>query len=310
MGKNVEIVGVPEGSRRKLYVMAVGLGLMCVVQMVLAGDSMQALFAMAFKDDTYSHIPLIPLVSLFLIYLERQSIFRETNYDWRTGSAVFVPGGVAVILARLNVWQFSSGNRLSLLMFGVILMWIGAFVSFFGARAFRSALFPLLFLLFAIPIPAPLLSKTIHLLQYGSADAAGAIFNLFGVQVQRQDLVFLLPGVVIQVAEECSGIRSALALLITTVLAGHFFLKSKVRVLILCALALPIAIIKNGMRIATLSLLAVYVNPGYLYGNLHHYAGIPFFLVDFVILGPVLLLLRHGEGRRDFAKRRASAVAA
>src|SRR4029077_20888022 len=104
-----------------------------------------------------------------------------------------------------------------------------------------------------------------------------AIFNLFGVQVQRQDLVFLSPGVAIRVAEECRGIRSALALLITTVLAGHFFLKSKVRALILCALALPIAIIKNGMRIATRSLLAVYVNPGYLYGNLHHYAGIPFF---------------------------------
>ena len=152
--------------------------------------------------------------------------------------------------------------------------------------------------------------RTIHLLQYGSADAAGAIFNLFGVQVQRQDLVFLSPGVAIRVAEECRGIRSALALLITTVLAGHFFLKSKVRVLVLCALAVPVAMIKNGMRIATLSLLAVYVNPGYLYGNLHHYAGIPFFLVDFVILGPVLLLLRHGQGRRDFAKRRASAVAA
>jgi exosortase len=310
VGKTVEIVGVPEDGRRKPYAMTVGLVLMCVVPMALAWDSMHALFALAFKDDTYSHIPLIPLVSLFLIYVERRSIFRETTYDWRMGSAVFVPGAVVVLLAQLNFWQFSSSNQLSLLVFGVVLMWVGAFVSFFGARAFRSAIFPLLFLLFAIPIPAPLLSKTIHLLQYGSADAAGAIFNLVGVQSQRHDLVFVLPGVAIQVAEECSGIRSTLALLITAVLAGHFFLKSKVRVLILCALALPIAIIKNGMRIATLSLLAVYVNPGYLYGNLHHYAGIPFFLVDFVILGPVLLLLRHGEGRRDFAKRRASAVVA
>lgn len=287
-----------------------GFGLLCILPIAVAWNLMHALVALAYNDDTFSHVPLIPLVTIFLIYVDRDLIFAKIESRWRSGVVILLPGAIIFTLACLNLWNFDPANQFSLLMFGLILIWTGAFLGFFGVHALRAASFPLWFLLFAVPIPGPILSRLVSFLQHASADATSGLFTLFRVPVLRQDLIFVLPGVSIRVAEECSGIRSTLALFITTVLAGHMFLRSRVRIAILCALVIPIAILKNGMRIAVLSCLSVYVNPGFLYGNLHRYGGIPFFVVGLVMLGVVLAVLRRGEPPLVYAGRRKSQMVA
>jgi len=54
-------------------------------------------------------------------------------------------------------------------------------------------------------------------------------------------------------------------------------------------------LIKNGVRIATLTLLANYVNRDFLYGKLHHQGGVFFFVIGLALLLPVYWLLRRGE---------------
>ncbi len=288
------------------YLRVAGFALLCIAPPLLAWDSTRSLISLALNNDTYSHIPLIPLVSLFLVYINRQLIFSRISYSWKTGAIFILPGIAGLVLAMSHAAHLSSPDRLSLLMFAIVLIWMGSFGLFFGARAFRAALFPLLFLFFFVPVPEILLTQLIVFLQRRSADAAGAMFNVVGVPVLRQDLTFTLPGIAIRVAEECSGIRSTLALLITTVLAAHFFLKSKWSMLVLCLLVFPISIVKNGMRIATLTCLAVYVNPGFLFGKLHRYGGVPFFLLDLVMLGLFLALLRRIESGSQRAQRAVS----
>jgi len=56
--------------------------------------------------------------------------------------------------------------------------------------------------------------------------------------------------------------------------------------------------VKNGIRIVTLSLLSIYVDPSFLTGNLHHQGGILFFLLALGILLPLLWLLQQHERRR------------
>jgi exosortase/archaeosortase family protein len=107
------------------------------------------------------------------------------------------------------------------------------------------------------------------------------------------------------VAEECSGIRSTLALFITTALAGALFLKSNWRRLLLLIVVVPIAIVKNGLRIATLSTLAIYVNPAFLTGNLHHHGGVLFFLIALVPMALLLIFLERQERARPVAAARA-----
>jgi exosortase len=116
-----------------------------------------------------------------------------------------------------------------------------------------------------------------------------------GVPFFRDGFVFHLSGQSIEVAKECSGIRSTLSLFITCTLAGHLFLKTwwKHTILIICVI--PIAMFKNGIRIVTLTLLGTYVDPRILGSNLHREGGILFFVLALLLLAPILYFLRKSE---------------
>jgi exosortase len=275
----------------------VGFVLVCLLPFAVAWGSTRLLANLIFENETFSQIPLIPLVATFLIVENRRFVFSNVSSSWTMAVALFVPGAISLIASYMNLWHLTATNPQSLFMFAVVCIWLGAFALFFGGSAFRTALFPLLFLLFMVPIPEPALSKTIYLLQAGSAVFVEAFFALAGIPYRRQQFVFDLPGISIRIAEECSGIRSTLALLITTVLASYIFLKSPGRRLLLCLAVVPIALFKNGLRIATLSILAVYVNPDFLYGNLHQRGGIVFFIIALIPMALLLKFLQKNEAR-------------
>ena len=294
--RNVAIPNNDQGGN-ELYAVAsketslrlAGCALFCLLPLVLVWEPLRSLLAHAFESEAFSQTPLIPLVSIFILYLNRRIWLPKAAWEWRVGTAVIISGAILLSAARLNFWHFSSTDQGIFVIFGMVIFWMGCFLLFFGPQAFRNACFPLLFLLFMVPIPEPILSKVIYFLQKESAEAAELFFRSIGIPYLRQGFIFALPGVTIRVAEECSGIRSTLALLITTVLISHFLLKSNWRRALVCVAIVPISILKNGLRIVTLSTLAIYVNPDFLYANLHHHGGIVFFVIGFV---PLILMLR------------------
>ncbi len=301
--KSIEVSGVRASNTRVQNLVVLGFLLLCVTPIAPAWESIGLLLRLVRENGSFSQIPLIPLISVFLIYQNKAAIFSEVSFGWILGTSLITPGMILLGVARLNLWNLSSPNSVSLVMLAVVFVWLGAFALFFGTRAFRAAAFPLLFLLFMVPIPEPVISKIIYFLQVGSSNMAEVFFEITGVPYHRQGFVFELPGVAIRVAEECSGIRSTLALLITTILASYMFLKSSWKRMILCLAVVPIAIFKNGLRIATLSTLAVYVNPEFLYGNLHRHGGIVFFIIALLPLGLLLRLLQKGENQGPAAGR-------
>jgi len=111
-------------------------------------------------------------------------------------------------------------------MSGFVTWTIGSFIALYGKMAFQKALFPLLFIIFMIPIPSIFLDPIIRILQVGSAHAVNGIFKIIGIPYYRDGMVFEFIGVTIEVAKQCSGIRSSLAMLITSVVAGYLILPS------------------------------------------------------------------------------------
>ena len=100
-----------------------------------------------------------------------------------------------------------------------------------------------------IPIPTLVLDNIVLALQKGSSQVTYVLFKLLGVPVFMQALSrFSLPGVEIEIAKECSGIRSSLALFITGILASHVFLRSGWRMIVLSLSMIPLAIFKNAVR--------------------------------------------------------------
>jgi exosortase len=146
-----------------------------------------------------------------------------------------------------------------------------------------------------IPLPIYFVDQLTYLLQKGSTTVTCWLLQLVGVPLFRNGFVITMPTLKIVVAEECSSIRSSLALAITSLLAAHLFLKSMRDRMILVLLAFPVALIKNGIRIATLSLLSMFVDMSFMTGRLHHQGGFVFFAVALVIMYAVLRLLQRIE---------------
>lgn len=250
--------------------------------------TLKGLLNAALHYDFCSQILATPFVAIALVYWRRRDIFGELktgHFLW--GGITFLAGLVVYWLGRHEALALSSYDLLSVATLGMTLVWVVGFYFVYGPTALRRAAFPLGFLVFLIPIPSYMLDRAVFYLQSGSTAIAHDLFQFLGVPVLRHGFVLALPGLTIQVAKECSSIRSSLALVITCLLAGYLFLRSRWKRTSLVLLALPLSVFKNGVRIVTLSLLSIYVNPAFMRSKLHRDGGILFYLLALAILYPI-----------------------
>lgn len=256
------------------------------------------LYVLSQDQEHYSHIVLIPLVSLYVLYGSRTAILASR--EWSP-----VLGALLIGLGSVGYWQSDAAafgsDALSMTMAAFVAICWGIFLLGYGARLFQYVSFGLLFLLFMVPFPSFALSAIIQFLQRMSAEASDVIFALLGVPVFREGFSFSLTNFSVHVAEECSGIRSFVSLVITVLVAGHFFLRSLWAKLGIVAFVVPLAIVKNAFRIVGLTLLANYVDPTYITNSvLHKSGGIPLFGLSLIVLFSLIWLLRRIEVRLGY----------
>lgn len=260
---------------------------------------MRNLFRFSSHEEYYSHILLIPFVSAFLLYAKRRSILSSAVRSVKPGVALVLAGLVLYGIACLQNGAVNPYDQSTLLIFAVLLFWLGSFILFYGIRNFQETLFPLLFLGFMIPWPSAVMDGLIGFLQIVTTELVNILFTITDVTFIREGLVFHLPGISIEVARECCGIRSCLALLITGSLAACLFLGSPWRRLLLIFSIFPLVILKNGIRILTLSLLAVHVDERIVTESpLHKFSGVISFIPTLLLLGMLLWILMRQEQTR------------
>ena len=178
-------------------------------------------FALALRDEQYTHILLILPVSLSLIYLEWKSSESSGESHSGIGLILLVAAIVATVIARLHLSSLPRDEQLSVNMLALVVWWIGAFIVSFGTRAFQRALFPLCFLFWSVPLPEVILHPIVRLLQEGSVASARLLFALFGVPSTQDGTLITIPGLTVEVAPECSSIRSSLMLVVTTMVLAQ-----------------------------------------------------------------------------------------
>jgi exosortase len=259
--------------------------LLCVISLVVGWHSLFSTLAMALHNDEYTHLLLILPISAFLIFSERELLKPPTEPAVGLGSFFLM---VAILLGGFSRAASPVDVQLSVSMLAIVLWWIGSFILCFGTRTARLFLFPLCFLFWLVPIPAPLLEKIVAIWQHGSAISASLLFSALGIPNTQNGIMLSIPGLNLEVAQECSSLRSSLMLIVTSMVLAQLFLRSFWRKTVVVLAAIPLSIAKNGVRIFTISMLGTRVDPGFLHGNLHRHGGIVFFLLA---LGAVVLLL-------------------
>ena len=277
----------------------IGFVLLAAVSLGLWGSQLIHTLKLAEGSEAYTHILLILPVSGAMIYMARRTLPSVSRPGTGVGLALLAFALVLGSIARFGAGAWPDDVRLFLSMFGLVTWWIASVVLCFGLRTFQALLFPLCFLFWLVPIPAIALDEIVHFFQHQSAFAARLLFLAAGVPVTQDGIMLSIPGLDIEVARECSSIRSSLMLIVTTMVLAHLFLRSWWRKALLIAAAIPLAAAKNGLRIFVIAELGTRVDPGFLDGNLHHHGGIVFFAISLVVMATLLWGLRRTEITRS-----------
>jgi len=240
-----------------------------------------------------SHILLIPFISAFLIFARRKRLPGVYTSSNLLGIAL-LGAGLAALAMAWNLGaagrQISQNDFLALTSLSFVCLLAATGFLFLGRKWMVSVAFPIAFLIFMVPLPDSVVEWLETSYKLASADAANLFFILSGTPVSRDGTVFQLPGVLFEVAKECSGIRSSLALFITSLLASYLFLKSPWRRAVLVAFVIPLGIVRNGFRIWVIGLLCVHLGSQMIHSIIHTHGGPLFFALSLV---PLVLLLEH-----------------
>jgi exosortase len=126
---------------------------------------------------------------------------------------------------------------------------------------------------------------------------AAILFHVVGEPAHRDGIFIYLnrSELHIEVAEECSSIRSSCLLVVSTIVLAHLFLRSGWRKLVLVMIAIPLSVAKNGLRIFVIAELGTRVDPGFLVGSFHRQGGIVFLLIALGAVAILLAALHRGE---------------
>ena len=244
------------------------------------------------EEDLFSYTLIVPGVCAWLIWQQKESL----NFEFRSGSTVALSFlGMSLLLLGGSFWvgstdlataiSFRTGAYASLLIAGSYF--------FLGRRLIQQILFPVMFLLFMVPFP-PLVVEVIEIgLQNASAEVSGWFFSAIGLSHVQDGRVFLLPNITIEVAQECSGIRSTIVLFITGTIAAYLFLPKQWQRITFCALIIPLGIARNAFRIVTIGWLCTQYGPEMIDSPIHHRGGPVFFGLSLIPLFVLLWVFRR-----------------
>lgn len=188
-------------------------------------------------STTYGHCLFVGPVVAWLVWQRRQELTRLTPVAWRPGLLIVAAGGFAWLLGEAGGAALARHG-------GLVVMLQGAVAALLGPNVARGLLFPLGFLLFAVPfgqeLEPPLQRATVAIVM-PLLDLAGVPARVDGVLIQAGRYWF-------EVAEACSGSKFVLAMLAFGVLvAGTCFWSWRRRAAFLLA-CLVVPVLANGVR--------------------------------------------------------------
>jgi exosortase len=232
---------------------------------------------------------LIPPLALYFAWMQRESTaeLREA-YDSRGLIAI---GGACLLflIGRLGAEFFLT--RLSFVALLAGLLW-----TYTGLARLRSLGFPFLLLVTMIPLPSLVYASIVAPLQVFASTAGAKAARMFGVAVFQDGNIINLAGIALGVDEACSGLHSLMALAVAGLILGFVQTSNGWMRALLLALALPVSVAMNIVRIAGTAILAD-SNEKFALGFYHSFSGWLVFVFGFLCLLAIAKLATGISGR-------------
>jgi exosortase B len=243
------------------------------------------MWAMYWHSEDNAHGPLMVAVAAWLIW-RRGEVLLETPQDVRP-----MLGGLLIAFALVCYVIGRSQGFAQPDAFSQIPLLLGLVLALQGKRAFRALVFPICFLTLSVSLPRTLLDFVlVPLKQYVSA-IVEQILYWAGYPIGRSGVVLNIGSYQLLIADACSGLNSMVALTCVGLLYIYISRPSKLaHSVILLALALPIALAANILRVLSLVLVTYHFgdSAGHAFHDYAGYAEIVFAFGAFFVLDTIL----------------------
>lgn len=257
------------------------------------------------KNSYYSHGPLVPAIAAFMIWANRKRIAAANIQPSWIGLALMI---VAIPIFIFGHWS-SSGALLAGTFF---LFLIGATLLLFGIKGSKPVIFPLLYLVFMVPLPSTLLDEATFGVQLESTKIASKMLNASGYethQIGTRIECYELPEPLV-VGEACSGFRLLISLLTFTAFFVYMVQAPGWKKAVLVAAALPLSLFINSLRITMIGYAGLWTGSADAMHEFHDWSGYLGLVICFVILFGVARLIKANEFVVSFPSESSSSPAA
>jgi exosortase len=263
-------------QRSRPYALWIKIGLVAGLMWTLFGTVLIDMARDWWNEPAWSQGMLLPPLALYISWLNRDRTFSFPAVSDLRGLFWIACACSVFVLGKLASEFFMMRFAFVLLLFG--LAW-----TFWGLPRLRTLSFPFLLLLTMIPLPVMVYNSLAAPLQLLASDLATRIAQGLGVSVFRDGNIIQLAGVSLGVAEACSGLNSLSALIVGSLLLGYLLCAKTFSRVALFAIAIPLAIGVNILRVAGTALLADY-NQEFALGFYHAFSGWLVFVAGFGLL--------------------------
>jgi exosortase len=215
-----------------------------------------------------------------LIYRRKDKLKNIPLAPCTSGLFVLLLGLGIHLLGLLFQIRFVSG-------FSLIIILVGLSLYLIGKKFTKEILFPLIFLIFMIPIPRVLIVHISFRMKLIAAEAGARLISWLNIPSQRAGSIVYLPNTSLTIGSPCSGLRSLIALCGLGAVFAYIQNISKTKKTILFLSAIPLALVANILRIGVLLWVAYIYGSDFATGKFHDYSGILTFI--FALIGLIFV---------------------
>lgn len=229
-------------------------------------------------DSYYSHGFLVPLVTGYFIWAERETLKKINIKSNMYGLALIILSLLIHIASMLAEVYFVSGYSLFLLVFGISLY-------VYGQEVTRKILFPLSFLFFMFPLPLVAINAISFPMKMIATKAGVFIMQSFmHLPLKNEGFEIHFPNASLVVGNPCSGLRSLISMVALSSIFAYLMKDKMWKRVSLVALSIPIALFSNICRVILLSVAVFVYGTKMAQGFFHDFTGYVVFIIEFGLL--------------------------
>jgi EpsI family protein len=240
-------------------------------------DSILSLVSVWNNRPSYSHGFLIPFISLYIVYFDRNKLSGTSiNPNLKTGVLLTITACFMLLVGRISSTE-------ALLHLSILTALPGLVLMILGTGYVKKLAFPLAYLIFMVPVIDIFLSRLHWPSQVFSAGMAAELLNFINIPAVVDKQIIHLPNTSLEVAKACSGVRFFVSILALGIPLAHLTQKSMIRKYFLVFFGIMIVIPVNVLRVLIISIWA-FEGGEVLHGPFHVLQGLFVAVVGFAFL--------------------------